>query len=173
MTAHTRRIGLTTVAILLLSTVLPTFGDQATAVARPQVAPRLPRDQPFQARVLQGPDRGMVLSGSLTLRMGSSGNLTGTLRLKSGTVVAVTGQVKGQLIGLFFNLATGKNIFGTGVIGYDRFQKKHVIGGTFTGPRDTSMGVWEYASQTAEGGCLIGISTNSSASRPGLCYIVK
>jgi hypothetical protein len=82
----------------------------------------------------------------------------------------VTGQIKGQLIGLFIHISSGKNIFGTGTVGYDPDLKTTVLGGTFNGPDDTSTGVWrgKLINRISAGGCLVGIPVENT----NLCYVV-
>jgi hypothetical protein len=102
----------------------------------------------FTATVLQGPEQGKALTGTLTLTKKADGSLTGTLTRTSGGLgtagltLPVTGQLHRYLIGLFLHLGPNQNLFGTGVIGSDPDQNKYVLGGTFSGPSETSTGTW-------------------------------
>jgi hypothetical protein len=167
-----RTIGTVAAAILLLAgmpaarQVLAAHPQQA---ARATVMAHL--NSPFTATVVQGPAKGQVYSGKLQVAIMSSGAIAGKLVTAQGQSVAVTGQITGQLIGLYFNIGKGKNIFGTGLVGYDTFQHAPVMGGTFTGPDDLSTGVWEvvivgFTYQT--GGCIRGIDAGN-----GSCIIIR
>ena len=174
---RTMRRRIWTAGSLLLLIAIFTLAWASARAATPQQAAKLHIiagiKEPFTATVLQGPDRGLALTGTLRVQILSSGVITGTLRAKSRLPLPVTGQLKGQLIALYFNLGKDRNIFGTGILGYDRFAKHNVIGGTFTGPSDLSTGVWEvhYLETTAAGGCLLGIPSDDG--RPGLCITIS
>ena len=131
----------------------------------------------FTARVVQGPGAGTVYAGDLRLTGSPTGYLKGTLTPTApNRRLAVDGQLHGQLIGLSIALGAGQTLSGTGVVGYNPATKQNTIAGTFSGPGDASLGVWDghYESQTSAGGCITGISTNGSThpSRPGLCYVI-
>jgi hypothetical protein len=93
----------------------------------------------------------------------------------SGRRVPVDGELNGQLIGLSIDVGQDMTLSGTGIVGYNPSTKRNTIGGTFSGPSGTALGVWDYESQTSADGCIIGISTNGSTnpSRPGLCYVSR
>ena len=164
-------------ALLLLLALLAAARGQAAAVRPARGAAPLLLNGAFTATVVQGPERGLVLTGILRLQVGAHGSLTGTLDRKTREPIRATGQLKGQLIGLYFNLGKGRNIFGTGVLGYDSLQRRNVIGGTFSGPSEPSSGVWDELVYGVKGpgGCLVGIPKPDS--RPGLggytCYTVN
>jgi hypothetical protein len=144
MSVRRPAIAVAAFVLVLLGLLAPrgTITAPVPSVAPAQAAPLTNLKAHFTATVLQGPDRGTTLTGTLQLRVVATGAISGTLTPTVGTALPVTGQLNGRLIGLYFNLAAGKNIFGTGVVGYDRFQKRTVLGGTFAGPSDTSTGVW-------------------------------
>lgn len=100
---------------------------------------------------------------------GTVQDVTGDL-VPAGTTLPVTGYIKGQLIGLYIHVGKDKNIFGSGVIGYDSDQKANVLGGTFAGPSDTSTGVWRglLINRNSLGGCNKGIPVEGTQ----LCYVV-
>jgi hypothetical protein len=128
-------------ALLLVVAGLTTALGRSAAASAPQTDNPITLTSTFTATVLQGPVLGPALSGTLRLQIGTHGSLTGMLVRKAHPPIKVVGQIKGQLIGLFFNLGKGQNIFGTGVIGYDSLQQRNVMDGTFNGPTDTARGL--------------------------------
>ncbi|MBV9282518.1 MAG: hypothetical protein JOZ41_20765 [Chloroflexi bacterium] len=145
-----RIVGIATVTIvgtiLALNQIAPSQAHPSNAPCRSCNCYTCDPGGPFSARVLIGPDRGLTLAGDLKLyHHGANGNLAGTLRLPSGASIKVTGQHTGFAISMFIHLGPGKNIFGTGVIGYDPTRKRTVLGGTFSGPRESDFGTWAKA----------------------------
>jgi hypothetical protein len=135
----------------------------------------------FSAKVVSGPGAGTVYAGTLRLAASRTGYLTGTLTLTgSNRRLDVDGQLHGQLVGLSIAVGADQALSGTGVVGYNPATKRNTIGGTFSGPGDASLGVWDYTpsnhyeSQTSAGGCIVGVTTNGSESpsRPGLCLVI-
>ena len=171
MTSTTRRALLPLATGLLLLAVLTLVVGRTVAASGSQAGSRVTVHYPFTATVLQGPDRGLSLAGTLQLTIQRpSGYITGRLLPRTGASVPVQGQLHGQLIGLYFNLGKGRNIFGTGMVGYDRYAKKNVLGGTFNGPSDRSTGVWRvvivgFTYKT--GGCIEGLDAGN-----GSCIII-
>lgn len=164
-------------AALPLLAGAPAHAGGATRARIGQAPAPLVLSGPFDATAIVGPDRGLTLRGTLALSIArASGYTTGTLTRPDGPAVTVTGQVKGQLVGLYFALGGGRGIFGSGVIGYDPAGKRNVIGGTFTGPSERTLGSWDYGSGVkGPGGCIVGISVPEY--RPGLggyrCVVIE
>jgi hypothetical protein len=157
--------------LILLGTLLSTTLGHATAASRPRASGTVTVSYPFTATVLQGPENGLALKGTLKLVIDRvSGYITGSLQRKTTLPVKVIGQLKGQMIVLQFHLSKGKDIFGTGAIGYDPDTKHTVMGGIFSGPSELSAGVWRvvivgFTYDT--GGCIRGIDAGN-----GSCIII-
>ena len=140
----------------------------------------------FSVTVLQGPEAGKSYAGTLRLRGSRKGRLAGTFAAAGvPKAIAVTGQLHGRLIGLSLAVGPSRTITGTGVVGYDPSTKQNTIGGTASGPSDTSIGVWRYVKGTGifgpgpapqhanqlTAGCLIGLQVSYDPNLGPVCYV--
>lgn len=131
---------------------------------------------PFSATAVQGPESGKSIKGDLKFKLRSNGAFDGSIENATGDLAAgqktipVSGSMKGQLIGLVVKVGDGKSIFGSGIISYNSSDKSNELGGTFTGPSDTTIGVWrgKLINALPTGGCIEGILVEGTH----LCYIV-
>ena len=99
----------------------------------------------FTADIRKGPDRDLSLAGSLSLKLGSSGRVTGTL-VHYGERVPVTGKGHGRSFGLALHLRSGRTMKGVGTASKPiRTCAGIPKAGTATGPRSGDHGVWGYA----------------------------
>ncbi len=131
-------IGVGLVALALVALGLMTTAAQSSADA----AYACTGD--FQAGITQGPDANFSVDGTLDLTVADR-VATGTVTLKSGGTVNVTGQVDGQALNLAFEIAGGKYIFGVGTSTDDFANCTGVAGGPLAGPQPGDLGDWGYA----------------------------
>ena len=96
----------------------------------------------FEATVHQGPDVGLSLTGTLTLRSDSHGTLMGQLVPQHGHAVPVSGQLNGVAINLVFYTGHGQHIFGTGTFGQEPGAAAVFVGGPLVGPKAADAGAW-------------------------------
>ena len=129
-------------ALLVLPGTLPSHAQRALHPTQQEKKENY-AGGPFTATVLMGRDKGFKLTGELRLfRRGTSNQFVGRLKLRSGRKIPVSAQLTGEAVSLFMHMGPGRNIYGTGVVGYDPHLKKHVMGGTFAGPREGDFGTW-------------------------------
>jgi hypothetical protein len=97
---------------------------------------------PFEAAVYAGPDKGLSLSGTLTLQATKTGALARLLIPRRAEPVQISGQVNGDAVNLVFYLGGSKHVFGVGTIGQDPQTKQWVAGGPLVGPGPGDSGDW-------------------------------
>src|SRR5262249_34904120 len=98
----------------------------------------------FQAGITQGPDSGFSIDGTLDLTV-MDRVASGTLTLKSGGTVSVSGQVDGRALNLAFEVVGGEYIFGVGPSTDDFSNCAGKAGGPLAGPQPGDLGDWGYA----------------------------
>lgn len=132
--------------MVLVISVGGVFTYQATRPSQAQANPTCV-SQAFEVDVVQGPDKGLALDGSLTLSLAPDGSLTGTFTPEKGAAVQVVGQATGRAINLVFDLgkdktAAMKYIFGVGTAVNDLKTCDGRVGGMFVGPQNEDSGYW-------------------------------
>ena len=167
-----------TVALAASLVALAVYAGSSTATSSsPRTVKTAKHEWTFAARILQGPSAGKSYSGTLKLTGSSTGYLTGTFASAAfPKPIPVTGQLQGQLIGISLALGSGRTITGTGVVGYDSATRKNTIAGTFSGPGNDSIGVWDtpktlLIATTKSGGCLSGVLVQQGDGSYA-CYVV-
>jgi hypothetical protein len=115
----------------------------------------------FSAKVLQGPDKGLSLAGTMHLTVDPSGSFTGTFVRANGPSLSVLGQISGHAFNVAILLGNQKAIFGSGTLVGG--LSGGAAGGLFTGPADTDLGHWAVCIgvHTSDGTCY-GINIGAS-----------
>jgi hypothetical protein len=127
---------LLTTAVAAATADLPTAGTRHVAPATVLVL------HDFTATVYHGPDTGLSLRGTLTLRDNRAGGLAGQLARQHAPAVPVSGQLTGLAINLVFYLGHGQHIFGVGTFGQDPGARGGFVGGPLVGPNKADAGDW-------------------------------
>src|SRR5205823_2147821 len=94
----------------------------------------------FTGNVTEGPDRGLSLSGTLTMYVAESGATAGTLAVKNGPTLIVSGTIAGYEIKLALATPDGSAIEGHGPLPQNCTGP--IINGTLTGPQEKDRGDW-------------------------------
>jgi hypothetical protein len=97
----------------------------------------------FTAKVYNGPDKGMLLNGTLSLHIApGTGATTGSLIRMDGMRVPVGGRVQNGAVNLFFDLSRQNHLFGVGTMVYYTPTMQMLLGGPLVGPRPGDSGDW-------------------------------
>lgn len=109
----------------------------------------------FTATVIQGPDKGLSMTGKMELQLAPSGAFTGTLVRTKGSALKVSGQISGAAFNIVILLGGGKAVFGSGSAMGDILNGNGAAGGLFTGPSKLDVGSWGtcYGIHTSSGTC--------------------
>jgi hypothetical protein len=98
--------------------------------------------EPVQARIHQGPDAPMDLSGDLVLDVNLDGSFAGDLVTNQGMRVRVTGQGVAHGADIVLDLGDGRRIFTHMALEYDIRQCRGGGRGIMIGPRYGNFGDW-------------------------------
>ena len=101
----------------------------------------------FRAKVFQGPTRGMVLNGNISIRLDGDGSLRGSLLSEDRQVlVNLVGHTNERSIYLAFDLgysgSTQAEILGVGVLPQPFSDCSTGMWGLFIGPQSGDRGTW-------------------------------
>jgi hypothetical protein len=136
--------------LVLVAGVTMTYSHARTAGTVAVASPAALRPAAtFEATVYSGPDKGLSLTGILKVRVTKTGQLSGVLAPRTGSVVPLTGQLHGLAINLVFYLGHGRHIFGVGTFGLEPGAKQWFLGGPLVGPLAADAGSWAGATMYA------------------------
>jgi hypothetical protein len=100
---------------------------------------------PMHAQVYQGTNRGLILSGNVTISIEASGNAFGVLAEEDGSQRGLVGQVTGRMIALLMDV-DGDHVSGFGVADNDVQRCGFTtIVGALVGPAADDSGSWSAA----------------------------
>lgn len=95
----------------------------------------------FDGTVTHGSDRGLELTGTITLSVDARGDITGTFTHDNASVFNVTGKFHGRIIRLNFDLGDSQ-IRGVGQLPGGFTPCTTNFGGHFVGPKPGDIGDW-------------------------------
>lgn len=96
----------------------------------------------FEGNVTSGPDAGLTLAGTITLRVEPNGRIEGVFVETDGSRVQVEGRFSAPMIKLRFELPRDESIVGTGELPGGFTPCTSNFGGTFKGPQHNDRGDW-------------------------------
>jgi hypothetical protein len=117
----------------------------------------------FELSILQGPNKGLMVDGALTIEAAADGSVTGSLLTSDGATIPMVGQVTGRAVSMAFNMGKAPNgtvdryVFGTGLLlnGVEGCDKAP-FGGPAVGPDFGDSGEWNYCDRHPDAvGCNI------------------